>query len=382
MRSRWPSAFADLLATDGDRPRADRSAGGAAALGAAPAELCRARGLGCPRASTVCDVGQRRGPARAGARDPPSGPARDAGRAPAASDHVSGPRRSSSSGWTTWSVRPGPRRGAARAMRSFDVVTSRAVAPLDRLARWSLPLVAPGGLFLAMKGSSAPTRWPGPPASSTGSGVGVPASSGTGQTWPGVSRGRRSSWSRSWCPGRRKGRDLVAAAGPGIGCSRVGDPVVDAGIGWPLLGARRRQSFPPAWDGRLSVTIHRRNEGYPQMSADDASVSRETAATATAVDLATSRCGTAAIAQPAARCRTAADHDGGRDRTTTTTTPIARAVLHQLLAREGRAMSAPGPAPGPDPGHGRGQPEGRRRQDHHHREHRRRRSRSTGCACW
>jgi 16S rRNA (guanine527-N7)-methyltransferase len=37
----------------------------------------------------------------------------------------------------------------------FDVVTSRAVAPLDRLARWSLPLVRDGGLFLAMKGSSA-----------------------------------------------------------------------------------------------------------------------------------------------------------------------------------------------------------------------------------
>jgi 16S rRNA (guanine527-N7)-methyltransferase len=37
----------------------------------------------------------------------------------------------------------------------FDVVTSRAVAPMDRLAGWSLPLVRPGGLFLAMKGSSA-----------------------------------------------------------------------------------------------------------------------------------------------------------------------------------------------------------------------------------
>lgn len=37
----------------------------------------------------------------------------------------------------------------------FDVVTSRAVAPLERLARWSLPLVAPGGCMLAMKGSSA-----------------------------------------------------------------------------------------------------------------------------------------------------------------------------------------------------------------------------------
>ncbi len=38
----------------------------------------------------------------------------------------------------------------------FDVVTSRAVAPLDRLGRWSLPLVERGGAMLAMKGSSAP----------------------------------------------------------------------------------------------------------------------------------------------------------------------------------------------------------------------------------
>jgi 16S rRNA (guanine527-N7)-methyltransferase len=46
----------------------------------------------------------------------------------------------------------GERKWAGR----FDVVTSRAVAPMDRLSRWSLPLVRPEGLFLAMKGSSAP----------------------------------------------------------------------------------------------------------------------------------------------------------------------------------------------------------------------------------
>jgi 16S rRNA (guanine527-N7)-methyltransferase len=39
--------------------------------------------------------------------------------------------------------------------RTFDVVTSRAVAPLPRLLRWSMPLVAPGGAMLAMKGASA-----------------------------------------------------------------------------------------------------------------------------------------------------------------------------------------------------------------------------------
>jgi 16S rRNA (guanine527-N7)-methyltransferase len=38
--------------------------------------------------------------------------------------------------------------------RTFDVVTSRAVAPLGRLLGWSMPLVAPTGALVAMKGSS------------------------------------------------------------------------------------------------------------------------------------------------------------------------------------------------------------------------------------
>jgi 16S rRNA (guanine527-N7)-methyltransferase len=38
---------------------------------------------------------------------------------------------------------------------TYDVVTSRAVAPLPRLVGWCLPLLAPGGRLLALKGSSA-----------------------------------------------------------------------------------------------------------------------------------------------------------------------------------------------------------------------------------
>lgn len=48
-------------------------------------------------------------------------------------------------------------RGRAEAVHGrelFDVVTSRAVAPLGRLLEWSMPLVAPRGALVAMKGAS------------------------------------------------------------------------------------------------------------------------------------------------------------------------------------------------------------------------------------
>jgi 16S rRNA (guanine527-N7)-methyltransferase len=42
-----------------------------------------------------------------------------------------------------------------RLLDPADVVTARAVAPLDRLAAWCVPLVAIGGRLLALKGTSA-----------------------------------------------------------------------------------------------------------------------------------------------------------------------------------------------------------------------------------
>jgi 16S rRNA (guanine527-N7)-methyltransferase len=41
------------------------------------------------------------------------------------------------------------------AVGGADVVTARAVAPLERLAGWCLPLLAPGGRLLAIKGATA-----------------------------------------------------------------------------------------------------------------------------------------------------------------------------------------------------------------------------------
>lgn len=43
----------------------------------------------------------------------------------------------------------------ARTRPGHDVVVARAVAPLERLVRWSFPLLRPGGVLLAQKGSSA-----------------------------------------------------------------------------------------------------------------------------------------------------------------------------------------------------------------------------------
>lgn len=48
----------------------------------------------------------------------------------------------------TFAHRPGIR-------ESFDIVTARAVAPLSVLSEYCLPLVAPGGTFIALKGLNA-----------------------------------------------------------------------------------------------------------------------------------------------------------------------------------------------------------------------------------
>jgi 16S rRNA (guanine527-N7)-methyltransferase len=42
-----------------------------------------------------------------------------------------------------------------RDLGGVDTVTARAVAPLDRLAGWCLPLLRPGGTLLAVKGETA-----------------------------------------------------------------------------------------------------------------------------------------------------------------------------------------------------------------------------------
>jgi 16S rRNA (guanine527-N7)-methyltransferase len=54
----------------------------------------------------------------------------------------------------------------------FDVVTARAVAPLERLLPWTMPLVAPGGRLVALKGAGAEAEIAS--ASAIARGLGVP----------------------------------------------------------------------------------------------------------------------------------------------------------------------------------------------------------------
>lgn len=46
-------------------------------------------------------------------------------------------------------------RDVRKSVGECDAVASRAVAPLDKLARWSMPLLRPGGRMLAIKGERA-----------------------------------------------------------------------------------------------------------------------------------------------------------------------------------------------------------------------------------
>lgn len=61
--------------------------------------------------------------------------------------------------WVRYSsTAPPVDRMSGRTVRQAQVVTARAVAPLDRLAQWCLPLVERGGRLLAIKGRSAQTE--------------------------------------------------------------------------------------------------------------------------------------------------------------------------------------------------------------------------------
>ncbi len=92
----------------------------------------------------------------------------------------------------------------------FDVVTSRAVAPLPKLLAWAMPLVSDDGVMLAMKGSTAQEE--------------IRAAGQELKRW-------------------RARAEVVTTSVPGSSVTTVvrvaRDPA--AGIGWQSAGTRRRQ---------------------------------------------------------------------------------------------------------------------------------------------
>jgi 16S rRNA (guanine527-N7)-methyltransferase len=109
-----------------------------------------------PESASVADVGSGAGLPGVVLAIAPAGPAGDVGRAVAAPHPL--PRRGGGGARAPGAGRGGPRaREELAGTRTFDVVTARAVAPLERLARWCLPLVDPAGSSWRMKG---PRRGP------------------------------------------------------------------------------------------------------------------------------------------------------------------------------------------------------------------------------
>lgn len=76
------------------------------------------------------------------------------------------------------------RADALHGSRTFDVVTSRAVAPLERLLGWSMPLVAPTGALVAMKGTSVSEEIAAAAAELARWGCGAPEVHELGTDWP------------------------------------------------------------------------------------------------------------------------------------------------------------------------------------------------------
>jgi 16S rRNA (guanine527-N7)-methyltransferase len=90
----------------------------------------------------------------------------------------------------------------------FDVVTARALAPLPKLLSWSVPLLGPGGVLLAMKGATAEEE--------------MAAATGELRRW-------------------RASAEVVTSSVTGSSTTTVVRVVRDpeAGIGWPSTGAQR-----------------------------------------------------------------------------------------------------------------------------------------------
>ena len=125
-------------------------------------------------------------------------------------------------------------RGRAEDVRRspVDVVTARAVAPLDRLAGWTLPLARVGGPLLALKGDGAAEEVDASLAALEKVGGGHAEVLRAAREW--------STRPRPWCG--------WSGSPPDDGGSRWRHPRRGTGLGWPpATPAGRRPQHRPGW---------------------------------------------------------------------------------------------------------------------------------------
>ncbi len=117
----------------------------------------------------------------------------------------------------------------------MDAVVSRAVASLDKLTRWSVPLLRPGGRMLAIKGERAARRGRRAPACD---GVAGRGGCQGGDMWRGLLESARHR-------GHRAARGVATGASPGgtSGQEKGMNPVPDGGATPPVGATGERRCF-------------------------------------------------------------------------------------------------------------------------------------------
>ena len=149
---------------------------------------------------------------------------------------------------TVWRGRAEDAAGSAE-VGPLDVVTARAVAPLERLIGWTVPLLAEGGRLVALKGSSARQELADGHAAAVGCRTDRPRGAGGRQPVSSIRRPRSSSGS-----GVRH-NDAVTTTGAQV--------IQSVGLGWPDVTMDVSRETTPATPEDVSRETAAAGLGWP-----------------------------------------------------------------------------------------------------------------------